>query len=167
MVEEDYTSISSRLRLRAFTAPVCSTGVTNARLTTPGRVALAVIGDEVTLGPERCPCGRGLPLLIRVHGKRRTMFRLTGGRLKHSSGLVHAISLVGGHHQHQVVQKTLEHVIVRIVPTKAGSADHSQQLHRAVQEFFEAPIQIDLEIKERLEPPSRGKLQSMICEAPH
>src|ERR1019366_10797508 len=50
------------------------------------------IGDEVTLGPERCPCGRGLPLLIRVHGKRRTMFRLPGNRLKHSSGLVHAIS---------------------------------------------------------------------------
>ena len=125
------------------------------------------IGDEVTLGPERCPCGRGLPLLIRVHGKRRTMFRLPGNRLKHSSGLVHAISLVGGHHQHQVVQKNVEHVIVRIVPTKAWSADHSQQLHRAVQEFFEAPIQVDLEIKERLEPPSRGKLQSKICEVPH
>src|SRR5208282_1975053 len=47
------------------------------------------IGDLATRGPDRCPCGRGLPSLVRVLGKRRPMFRLAGNRWKHSSGLVH------------------------------------------------------------------------------
>ena len=86
--------------------------------------------------------------------------------MKHSSGLVQAISLVSGHHPHQVAQKTVQYVIVRIVPTKAWSADHSHQLRQAVHEFFESPIQMDLEILERLARPHRGKPQSMICEVP-
>src|SRR5208282_3820411 len=43
------------------------------------------IGDEVTLGQERCPCGRGLPLLTRVFGKRRPTFIVAGRRRIHSS----------------------------------------------------------------------------------
>jgi phenylacetate-CoA ligase len=124
------------------------------------------IGDLVTLAPEPCPCGRALPLLLRVIGKRRPLFRLAGNRLKHSSGLVHAISVIGGHHQHQVVQKALDHILVRIVPSKDWTAEHAQQLEQAVREFFESPVRIDLEIKDRLELPRSGKLQSMICDMP-
>ena len=121
------------------------------------------IGDQVTLGPVRCPCGRGLSSLGGVLGKRRPMFRLADNRLKHSSGLVHAISVIGGHHQHQAEQIALDRVIVRLVPNRAWTADHPHRLLRAVREFFEAPIHVDLEIKERLEVPRSGKLQSMIC----
>jgi phenylacetate-CoA ligase len=124
------------------------------------------IGDQVTLGPNRCSCGRGLPSLLRVLGKRRPMFRLAGDRLKHSSGLVHAISMIGGHYQHQAEQIALDHVIVRIVPSKSWTADHAHRLRQAVQEFFETPIHVDLEIKDRLQLPRSGKLQSMICAVP-
>ncbi|HLN27363.1 MAG TPA: hypothetical protein VK395_06440 [Gemmataceae bacterium] len=122
------------------------------------------IGDQVTLGQGRCPCGRGLPLLTRVFGKRRPTFIVAGRRRKHSSDLVHSLSLIGGHHQHQAVQQSLDRVVVRIVPNRSWTADHADRLHRAVQEFFEAPIQVTLEIKDRLELPPSGKLQSMICE---
>jgi phenylacetate-CoA ligase len=124
------------------------------------------IGDRVTLGPVACPCGRGLPALTRVEGKKRPHFRLSGGRVKHSSGLIHAISAVGCHHQHQVVQKALDHVIVRIVPARAWTPDSTATLRQAVEEFFESPIRIDVEIRDRLEVPRSGKLQSMICEVP-
>ena len=124
------------------------------------------IGDQVTLGQSRCLCGRGLTSVLRVLGKSRPMFRLAGNRLKHSSGLVHAISGIGGHYQHQAVQTALDGVIVRVVPNRSWTADHSHRLCQAVQEFFEAPIRVDLEIKERLELPRSGKLQSMISEVP-
>jgi phenylacetate-CoA ligase len=124
------------------------------------------IGDRVTLESERCPCGRGLPTLAGVHGKYRPMFRLADQRLKHSSGLVHAISVIGGHHQHQVEQVALDRVIVRTVPNQSWTADHPYRIRQAVQEFFESPIHVDLEIKERLELPRSGKLQSMICGVP-
>jgi len=123
------------------------------------------IGDLATLAPEPCQCGRGLPLLTRVQGKVRPHFRLVGGRQKHSSDLVHAITTIGGHHQHQVIQKDLDHVIVRIVPNSAWTADHNQRLIQAVRLFFEAPLSVQLEFKQRLEPLPGGKLQSMVCEA--
>ena len=123
------------------------------------------IGDVATLAPMPCQCGRGLPLLTRVHGKVRPHFRLAGGRWKHSSDLVHAITTVGGHHQHQVVQKAIDHVIVRIVPNCAWTGDHNQRLIQAVRVFFESPVNVQLELKERLEPLPGGKLQSMVCEA--
>jgi phenylacetate-CoA ligase len=122
------------------------------------------IGDVATLAPEPCPCGRGLPLLTRVHGKVRPHFRLIGGRRKHSSDLVHAITTVGGHHQHQVIQKALDQVIVRIVPNLDWTADHGRNLIDAVHVFFEAPVTVQLETKQRLELLAGGKLQSMICE---
>jgi phenylacetate-CoA ligase len=123
------------------------------------------IGDLATLALEPCRCGRGLPLLTRVLGKVRPHFKLAGGRWKHTSELVHAITTIGGHHQHQVIQKTLDHVMVRIVPNCAWTADHDQRLIQAVRVFFEAPVGVQLELKERLEPLPGGKLRSMICEA--
>ena len=123
------------------------------------------IGDLATLAPEPCRCGRGLPLLTRVQGKVRPHFRLAGGRRKHSSDLVHAITTVGGHHQHQVLQKALDRVIVRIVPNSDWTTEHHQHLVQAVRVFFETPITVELELRERLELLPGGKLQSIICDA--
>jgi phenylacetate-CoA ligase len=123
------------------------------------------IEDMATLAPEACPCGRGLPLLARVQGKVRPHFKLAGDRWKHSSDLVRAVTAVGGHHQHQVIQKALDHVIVRIVPNSDWAVDHHQQLIQAVRDFFESPVNVQLELKERLDLPPGGKLQSMRCEA--
>ncbi len=100
-----------------------------------------------------------------MHGKVRPHFKLAGDRRKHSSDLVHAITTVGGHHQHQVIQKALDHVVVRIVPNRDWTPDHNQRLIQAVRGFFEAPVKVQLELKDRLEPLPGGKMQSMICEA--
>jgi len=54
----------------------CGTGETGrVYLTTLHNFQMPLIryelGDEATLGPERCPCGRGLSLLASVQGKRQ------------------------------------------------------------------------------------------------
>jgi phenylacetate-coenzyme A ligase PaaK-like adenylate-forming protein len=117
------------------------------------------IGDLVTPGPGRCPCGCGLPLLTAVLGKRRPLFRPADGGWKHSSGLVHAQSGVGGNHQHQAVQKAIDHMVIRIVPNKDWTADHAQRVRAAVREFLGAPVRVDVEVRERFELPRGGKLQ--------
>lgn len=122
------------------------------------------IGDTVTLGAHQCPCGRGLPWLVRVEGKTRVAFRLADGRLKNSVPLAILLGKLGGHHQHQVVQRALEQVVVRIVPNRGWSDEHPERLRHLVRDFFEGPVQVDIEIKERLELPPSGKFQSMVCE---
>ena len=143
-----------------------------------GRVVLSVlhnfltpfirydIGDLATLAPEPCSCGRGLPLLEHVQGKARPMFVVAGGRRKHASALIPLITTIGAHHQHQVVQRTADEVLMRIVPSRDWSPSHAERMLQAVREFFEGAADVRLEVCQRLEPLPGGKLQSMICEVP-
>jgi phenylacetate-CoA ligase len=122
------------------------------------------LGDEATPGPERCPCGRGLPLLERVEGKRYPMLRLPDGRWKHASSLTVPVRSQGGHWQYQIVQKTTDHVVVRFATDGTWSEKHAEAVRQIVHGFFEAQIRVDIEMHERLELPRSGKFQSVICE---
>lgn len=123
------------------------------------------IGDYAMLAPQPCPCGRGLPLLKHVEGKARPHFKLGDGRWKHSSELVHIVTAVGGHHQHQVVQRSLDEVIVRVVPSHEWTSEHGRRMVEGVRGFFESPIEVRLEVTPRLELSPSGKLRSLVCEA--
>jgi phenylacetate-CoA ligase len=120
------------------------------------------LGDEATVGPENCACGRGLPLLARVQGKNSPMFRLADGRLKSSAPVARLVRKVGGHWQHQVVQKAVDHVVVRLAVDATWTQAHAEQLLHKLQEYFEAPVRVDLELHERLPMPPSGKFQSML-----
>jgi phenylacetate-CoA ligase len=122
------------------------------------------LGDEATLGQERCPCGRGLPLLTQVQGKRYPMLRLPDGRLRHAIGLTIAVRRQGGHWQYQIVQKAVDHVVVRLATDPTWSPQHAEGIQKVVTDFFEAPVRVDIETHERLELPRNGKFQSVICE---
>jgi len=122
--------------------------------------------DDATLGPAACPCGRGLPLLTRVDGKRWPYFQLADGRLKHTSYLMHALHRVGGMRQFQVVQRALDHLLIRVVPERDWTPEHAQHVRQTVQDFMESSPRVDVSVLDRLERPTGGKLHAMICELP-
>jgi phenylacetate-CoA ligase len=123
-----------------------------------------LVGDEATVGPVRCGCGRGLPLLKEVHGKARPMYHLPGGGRKRCNKLAVFLQNLGGHLQHQVIQKTVDHVVVRLVPDQSWSEEHLRKLHAAMTDFFETTIHVDIELMDRIPLPASGKFQSMVCE---
>lgn len=122
------------------------------------------IGDEATVGPLKCACGRGLPLLTHVQGKNEPMFHLPCGGLKSSAIVGVRLRHLGGHWQHQVIQKAPDHVVVHLAVDATWTDRHAGEMKRIVQEFFEAPIRVNVEIHDRLPLPPSGKFQSMICE---
>jgi len=117
--------------------------------------------DGATLGAGRCPCGRGLPLLTQVLGKRRHQFRLPGGRRKDSGFLVRQMRKLGGYRQHQIIQRALDHVVVRLVPDREWSPEHPARVVKWVQEYFEAPVRVTVETVERLPMTPAGKIQDV------
>jgi phenylacetate-CoA ligase len=141
------------------TGRVCITHLHNLR----GPFVRYELGDEATLGAA-CPCGRGLPLLAKVQGKVYPMFHLPKGGVKHCAPLANALRQVGGHWQHQVVQKAGDHVVLRLAVDPTWSEAHADAMTRTLHEFFEAPIRVDLELHDRLAAPASGKFQSMINE---
>lgn len=63
------------------------------------------------------------------------------------------------------MQRVLDRVIVGIVPSREWTPEHGRRMVEGVRGFFESPVQVQLEVKERLELSPTGKLRSMVCEA--
>jgi phenylacetate-CoA ligase len=120
--------------------------------------------DDVTLSPGPCPCGRGLPLLTRVDGRRHPLLYLPDGRRRAVSGLYLEIRKAGGCRQFQIIQRARDHVILRVVPDGSWQPDHAERLRRVVQDEFAAPIRVDVEEKQRLELARGCKLKIAIIE---
>lgn len=122
------------------------------------------IGDEATVGPAQCPCGRGLPLLLRVAGRRRPMFLLPDGRQRYCSPLLFGLEGLEASYQFQIVQKALDRVLVRLVPNKRWHHGMEARIVQMVHEFFEAPVQVEIQCLERLELPPGGKYRIAVNE---
>jgi phenylacetate-CoA ligase len=122
------------------------------------------LGDEATLAGAVCPCGRGLPLMTQLQGKRSPLFVLPDGRRKNSMVLSRLVRKIGGHWQHQVVQKAPDHVVVRLAADASWTAGHAEKVQAQLHAFFEAPIRVDIELHDRLPMPPNGKFQSLINE---
>jgi phenylacetate-CoA ligase len=120
--------------------------------------------DETTLGAERCPCGRGLPLLLRVGGKRLPLLLLPDGRRKAPSPLIAAVRRLGAVLQFQIVQKAPDHVVVRLAVAAGWTAEQEERVRQLVREHFEAPVRVDLEVRDRLNLTAGGKLGVVISE---
>src|SRR6185369_1146455 len=105
--------------------------------------------DGATLGRERCPCGRGLPLLTGVQGRQRPLLRLPDGRRKDARPLI-VLFPRGVTWQRQIVQKALDHVVLRLVPREGKwKPEHHAEYVRQVQEYFEAPIRVEVQLFDR------------------
>lgn len=122
------------------------------------------IMDEAEVGPARCPCGRGLPTLTRIHGKRHLMLRLPDGRARSSSDLVDGLRNIGGAHQFQVVQRAPDDVLVRIVPDRSWSPAHADRIVALARAHLEAPVRVEVALLDRLPVPPGGKILDVLAE---
>jgi phenylacetate-CoA ligase len=120
--------------------------------------------DTATVGASPCPCGRGLPLLTRVHGKQHPIFRLPGDRYHPSRLLTTRLRKLGLCHQYQVVQRGLEHFVVRMVPNQQWNEASAQRIIACVQECLELPVRVEVVLQDRVELTARGKLRDVVID---
>jgi phenylacetate-CoA ligase len=120
--------------------------------------------DDVTLANGPCPCGRGLPLWTHVDGRRLPLMYLPGGGRKSVLGIVLGARRIGGVHQFQFIQRAVDHAVLRVVPDRTWQPDFVERMQRMIQDEFEAPIRVDVEVKDCLERPRGGKLNIAVIE---
>jgi phenylacetate-CoA ligase len=122
------------------------------------------IGDYAEVG-EICPCGRGLPVLTRILGRKRNMLRLPNGEVRWP--------IVGGPipkhlnlppRQYQLVQKSLEVIEVRVASTRHFSDEETVLLTAA----FKKALGHDFEIRwvciDQFPQNPSGKFEEFISE---
>lgn len=89
-----------------------------------------VNGDVVTAGPQAvCACGRGLPRLARVEGRRLDAIRSVDGHILPGEFFPHLLKDVAGVDRFQVVQVRRDRLRIKIVPG-AGFGDEQERYIR-------------------------------------
>jgi phenylacetate-CoA ligase len=91
------------------------------------------IGDTGRRLDERCPCGRGLPLMIPVLGRSVDYVRLPDGGAVSPYSLTCAVENVPGMRQYQIVQGPPGDVRVRVVPDYDFGTERENAVRQALE----------------------------------
>jgi phenylacetate-CoA ligase len=105
-------------------------------------------GDIGALDPAPCPCGRGLPRLARVEGRRTDFLVTPSGKLMHALAVIYVLREIPGLREFQVIQEALDHVRVRVVPAGDLSAAARASIVTGVGGLFEGRARIEVETTE-------------------
>lgn len=121
-------------------------------------------GDRAIASAAACSCGRGLPMLASVTGRRLDVLRTTDGRRLPGEFFPHLLKELANVQRFQVVQDRLESVQLRVV-APGWTAEQGDWLRR---ELAAVAPSLHLEIEEVAEIPltAAGKLQVVVNRLP-
>ncbi|MEQ8234801.1 MAG: phenylacetate--CoA ligase family protein, partial [Gammaproteobacteria bacterium] len=102
------------------------------------------LGDYAEVGPP-CPCGRGLPVLARIVGRRRNLLRRPDGTAHWPTFSAAVWSWLPAIEQIQLVQDRPDHIRVRLVTTRVLDASEQAGLAARLDERFGAAFNYTFE----------------------
>ncbi|KAF0163197.1 MAG: hypothetical protein FD157_3360 [Rhodocyclaceae bacterium] len=121
------------------------------------------IGDYAELG-EPCSCGRGLPVLKRIHGRQRNMLKLPDGTTHWPSfpgGLWRAVAPI---EQFQLVQVALDRIEAKYIMNRELTPAEADQLENLLQERMGFPFRIDLKKVGSIDRAASHKFEDFISD---
>lgn len=122
------------------------------------------IGDYAEVG-EPCPCGRGLPVLKRILGRKRNMLRLPNGEVRWpivGSPIPKHLNLPP--RQYQLVQKSLGVIEVRVASTRFFSDEETESLSAAFRKALGHDFEIRWVYVDEFPRNASGKFEEFISE---
>ncbi|MFQ5774273.1 MAG: phenylacetate--CoA ligase family protein [Kiloniellaceae bacterium] len=124
------------------------------------------IGDYAEVG-EPCPCGRGLPVLRRILGRKQNMLVLPSGEERWpllASGDIRALLAMAPIRQYQFVQRTPERIELRLAAARDLTPSEQDDLRRWVRDKFGYPFEVLLTFHAELPRSAAGKFQDFLSE---
>jgi phenylacetate-CoA ligase len=119
-------------------------------------------GDMGRMLSEPCPCGRALPRLESIEGRRTDFLMTPSGRVIHALAIIYPLREAPFVKQFQVVQETLDKVVLRVVPEAKLSSVERQELMQNAQGALGAGIQIAIESVDEIPPLASGKYRYVV-----
>lgn len=115
---------------------------------------------------EKCPCGRNLPLLRTLVGRRADMFQTRDGRMVLGAyvGAVFSYEVSQVIRQFQVVQKSLDQVIVRLVRDGEVPSSVLDEIVHGVELVLGGGVEVKFEFPDGIPTLPSGKRQYTISE---
>jgi len=122
------------------------------------------LGDLATLAPAPCPCGRTLPLLASVDGRRDDIIALPSGRIVHPQALRSVFIAQPEVWQYQVVQETPTRFAAAVVAAPGADQDGlRERLATGLVARLGDPVAFDIRFVEALARTPGGKVRTIVC----
>lgn len=123
-------------------------------------------GDLATAGAQGCACGRGLPLLASVDGRKLDALRTRDGRFVPGEYIVYAFLYATGIKRYQVVQKQLDTLEIRIVRDHDFEPTAIDLVRRELLKVVGDSVALKFEFVDEIPLTQTGKLRVTISELP-
>jgi phenylacetate-CoA ligase len=121
-------------------------------------------GDVGALADGPCPCGRGLPRLQAVEG-RRTDFLLTpDGRVMHALAAIYILREQPGLREFQVIQEKLDLVLVTLVPDLGFTPDTPERVAAGLTRLLGHGVLVDVRVVDEIPRATSGKHRYVISK---
>jgi phenylacetate-CoA ligase len=120
------------------------------------------IGDRASFGNALSDDGRHMPVLREVIGRKEdTIYGIDGQQVIRFHGVfVDQPNIRAG----QVIQKSLEHIHVKVVPKLGFNEDDERDVISRVQQRFTSQVRVTVEQVQTIEPTGAGKFRAVVSE---
>lgn len=125
-----------------------------------------VNGDLATPVHKDCRCGRGLPLLSRIDGRRLDALRSPDGHVLPGVFFPHMLKDVVGISRFQVVQKQIDRLEIRIVRAQGFDESALDYIRAETAKVVGDSLELHFEFVEDIEVEANGKFRVTRCELP-
>jgi len=123
------------------------------------------IEDVGSLSNRKCSCGRGLPLMEQVNGRVADfLVKHDGSRVAGVSLIENSLTKIPGINQMQIVQESIDLILLRIVPSPIADNDAAGELVKYFKSVFGESAEIKTEIIHSILPEPSGKYRFSICK---
>jgi phenylacetate-CoA ligase len=119
-------------------------------------------GDRAIAGNETCRCGRGLPLLKKVVGRRLDLLQTPDGRQVPGEFFPHLMKEYPGIRRFQIVQEDLHSIQVRLVVSGQWNYSSRCSLEQQIRGVVGDSVVLDILIVDDIPLTAAGKLQVVV-----
>ena|SRR5579863_7241532 len=122
-------------------------------------------GDRAIAGSENCPCGRGLPLLKKVIGRRLDLLETADGRRIPGEFFPHLLKEYASIRRFQIVQQDAQSIQVLIVVNADWNSETQGSLKLQIREVVGESVELEIKVVDDIPLTSAGKLQVVVRRA--
>lgn len=121
-------------------------------------------GDVAVMDTASCACGRGLPMLKEIQGRTTDFVVARDGTVMHGLALIYILRDLPQVAGFRIVQETLEHTRVQVVPGPGFDAGTTLRIQHGLAARLGEGVRIDVEQVNEIAPEKSGKYRYVVSK---
>ena len=121
-------------------------------------------GDMGALSSKLCPCGRTLPLLERIEGRKSDFIVAPDGRLMHGLSLIYVLRKITGIEQFRITQKAIDEFQLELVTSSEFTRTSEVMIRGEFEQRLRAPVSVRIQYSSTMPSSKNGKFRYVVSE---